>query len=178
MPTSWTSWAECLKACKRSWAKEAACCREARDSASASAAPWFVRMPAWCCSTSRSAAWTVSSAAACCGEHAQVWQKSTLLCVTHDVGATRDFERVLVVESGRIVEDGCPRELAAQPESRYRALLDAEGAVRSGLWASTCWRRLRLEEGRLTETTPEHGSPAGTPAVGGRLASLNGNGRH
>jgi len=87
----------------------------------------------------------------------QVWQGSTLLCVTHDLGETRDFERVLVVEGGRVVEDGCPAELAERPDSRYRALLDAEETVRSELWASEHWRRLRLEEGQLREQL--HPSP-------------------
>jgi ATP-binding cassette subfamily B protein len=79
----------------------------------------------------------------------RVWQGRTMLCITHDVGETRDFERVLVIDAGQVVEDGCPAELAADPGSRYRALLDAEVAVRRGLWASTRWRRLRLEDGRL-----------------------------
>jgi ATP-binding cassette subfamily B protein len=78
-----------------------------------------------------------------------VWQGRTMLCITHDVGETRDFDRVLVIDAGRVVEDGCPAELAADPASRYRALLDAETAVRRGLWASARWRRLRLEGGRL-----------------------------
>jgi ATP-binding cassette subfamily B protein len=79
----------------------------------------------------------------------RIWQGRTMLCITHDVGETRDFERVLVIDAGRVVEDGCPAELAADPGSRYRALLDAETAVRRGLWASAHWRRLRLEGGRL-----------------------------
>jgi ABC-type transport system involved in cytochrome bd biosynthesis fused ATPase/permease subunit len=79
------------------------------------------------------------------------WCDATLLCITHDVGETLDFERVLVVEDGRIVEDGAPRELAARP-SRYHDLLEAEEAVRTGLWASAEWRRLWLEGGRLGET--------------------------
>jgi ABC-type bacteriocin/lantibiotic exporter with double-glycine peptidase domain len=80
----------------------------------------------------------------------RLWQGSTLLCVTHDVGETLDFARVLVVEAGRIVEDGPPGELAARPGSRYRALLDAEREVREGLWESSVWRRLRMEGGRLS----------------------------
>jgi len=80
----------------------------------------------------------------------RVWHDATLLCVTHDVGETRDFDRVLVIEAGRVVEDGRPAVLAAA-ESRYRALLEAEEAVRCGLWASDRWRRVRLEDGRLHE---------------------------
>lgn len=77
------------------------------------------------------------------------WQGATFLCVTHDVGETLGFERVLVVEGGRIVEDGRPEDLAATPGSRYRVLLDAEQEVREGLWASGVWRRLRMEAGSL-----------------------------
>jgi ATP-binding cassette subfamily B protein len=79
----------------------------------------------------------------------QHWQKATLLCVTHDVGETLSFPRVLVIEEGRIVEDAPPAELANQTGSRYRSLLDAEQAVRQNLWASTAWRRLVMEAGRL-----------------------------
>jgi ABC-type multidrug transport system fused ATPase/permease subunit len=83
----------------------------------------------------------------------QVWREATLLCVTHDIGETRDFERVLVIEAGRVVEDGCPAALAEAP-SRYRALLDAEQALQSELWSGENWRRMRLEEGRLSEAIP------------------------
>jgi ABC-type bacteriocin/lantibiotic exporter with double-glycine peptidase domain len=82
------------------------------------------------------------------------WRGATLLCVTHDVGETRDFGRVLVVEAGRVAEDGPPEALAADRESRYRALLDAEQEVRVGLWSDGLWRRLQLDEGRLIEDRP------------------------
>jgi ATP-binding cassette subfamily B protein len=77
------------------------------------------------------------------------YQGATFLCITHDVGETRGFERVLVIESGRVVEDGSPTCLAQDPRSRYRALLDAEEAVRTGLWSSAVWRRLWLQSGQL-----------------------------
>ena len=79
------------------------------------------------------------------------WGRTTLLCVTHDVGETLGFARALVVENGRIVEDGNPAELARQVNSRYRALLEAEESVREGSWSSGRWRHLRLEDGRLIE---------------------------
>jgi ATP-binding cassette subfamily B protein len=81
----------------------------------------------------------------------QVWAGATLLCITHDVGETLDFDRVLVIEAGRIIEDGRPAQLAARPISRYRALLEAEEAVRTGLWSDARWRRLRMVEGHLEE---------------------------
>jgi ABC-type bacteriocin/lantibiotic exporter with double-glycine peptidase domain len=80
------------------------------------------------------------------------WAGITLLCVTHDVGETMGFPRALVVENGRIVEDGNPVELARRANSRYRALLEAEESVREGSWASGQWRHLRLDDGRLVET--------------------------
>jgi ABC-type transport system involved in cytochrome bd biosynthesis fused ATPase/permease subunit len=79
------------------------------------------------------------------------WKDITLLCVTHDVGETMGFPRALVIENGRIVEDGNPEELARQVNSRYRALLEAEESVREGSWSSDDWRHLRLDGGRLME---------------------------
>jgi ATP-binding cassette subfamily B protein len=79
------------------------------------------------------------------------WEGITLLCVTHDVGETMGFPRALVVEHGRIVEDGSPAELARRENSRYRALLEAEESVREGSWSSGHWRHLRMEDGRMVE---------------------------
>jgi len=76
-----------------------------------------------------------------------LWKEATLLCITHNVSATQAFERVLV-EGGRVVEDGAPAALAAQPCSRYRALLDAEAMVPERLWSGSVWRRLCLAGGR------------------------------
>jgi ABC-type multidrug transport system fused ATPase/permease subunit len=77
------------------------------------------------------------------------WRGATLLCITHDVGETLSFERVVVVDGGRVVEDGHPAALAADAGSRYAALLDAEEEVRTGMWSGGEWRRLRLQGQRL-----------------------------
>ncbi|MCB0162749.1 MAG: ATP-binding cassette domain-containing protein [Anaerolineae bacterium] len=79
------------------------------------------------------------------------WRDATLICITHDVDETQDFERVIVVEQGQIIEDGPPQTLLGRNGSRYQALLKAEEAVQTGLWQSAAWRRLWLEGGRLTE---------------------------
>jgi ABC-type transport system involved in cytochrome bd biosynthesis fused ATPase/permease subunit len=71
-----------------------------------------------------------------------------LLCVTHDVSETASFDRVLVVEDGKIVEDGNPARLAWK-ETRYRDLLDAERSVRGRLWAGDYWRRIWVENGNV-----------------------------
>ena len=81
----------------------------------------------------------------------RLWSSATILCITHDVSETLAFDRVLVVSKGQIIEDGRPEELAKRPASRYRATLDAEAAVRDGLWSGPGWRELTLEDGRLAE---------------------------
>lgn len=73
------------------------------------------------------------------GRARHLWADATLLRVTHDVGETQDFERVLVIDHGHVVEDGPPRDLLRQPESRYRELIEAEAAVRSGMWSGPRW---------------------------------------
>ena len=79
------------------------------------------------------------------------WSEATLLAITHDVAETKVFGRVLVIEGGRILEDGSPQELFAKPGSRYRALCDAESEVRENLWQGGRWRRLHMAAGVLTE---------------------------
>ena len=77
------------------------------------------------------------------------WRNQTLLCVTHDLAETQDFARVLVVEQGRIIEDGAPQILFAREDSRYRALIEADELVRQRIWQGDLWRRLRLSDGQL-----------------------------
>jgi ATP-binding cassette subfamily B protein len=83
---------------------------------------------------------------------------ATVLCVTHDVGDTTGFDRVLVIDGGRVVEDGAPAALLAQEGSLYRALVDADAALRSSLWAAGSFRRLRLDGGTLVEQPAEEAS--------------------
>jgi ABC-type bacteriocin/lantibiotic exporter with double-glycine peptidase domain len=111
----------------------------------------------------------------------EVWRQATMLCVTHDIEETLAFERVLVLDQGRVVEDGAPATLARTPESAYAALLAAERSVRSELWenaanaanaateaassidaargsqraatSATTWRRWRVEQGAVVDET-------------------------
>jgi ATP-binding cassette subfamily B protein len=79
------------------------------------------------------------------------WRGRTMLCVTHDLAETQGFDRVLVIEHGRIVEDGTPEELCSRTDSRYSQLLEAEEQTRSGAWGSSSWRRVRIHSGRIIE---------------------------
>lgn len=84
----------------------------------------------------------------------QYWSSATLLCVTHDLSETLDFGQVLVIDQGTVIEDGVPRELAANPESRYSQLLTSEEQARTRFWESNEWRRVRLHSGRVVEKIP------------------------
>jgi ATP-binding cassette subfamily B protein len=83
------------------------------------------------------------------------WAAATLFCITHDIAETLHFDRVLVVESGEIVEDGCPLALAERHESRFRSMLVAESELQQSLWSGDHWRRIRLEDGRVAEQRPQ-----------------------
>jgi ABC-type bacteriocin/lantibiotic exporter with double-glycine peptidase domain len=79
------------------------------------------------------------------------WRNATLICITHDIGETASFERVVVLAEGRIAEDGDPPLLAGSRDSRYRALLDAESALRLRLWSDPSWRTLQLRAGKIVD---------------------------
>ena len=85
-------------------------------------------------------------------EARQWWQDSSLICVTHDVNETLSFSRVLVVEAGRIVEDGFPSQLASK-DTRYRDLLHGEEALNQKGWKDKQWRKISLLNGIIK--TPE-----------------------
>jgi ATP-binding cassette subfamily B protein len=80
---------------------------------------------------------------------------ATLLWVTHDIEATLDLPRVVVLEGGRIVEDGPPKELLEAAGSRYGSLLRADRR-RHESWGTSgrIWRRLHLADGKLREDAP------------------------
>lgn len=87
--------------------------------------------------------------AACLAKLRVVWPDATLLCITHDIDSALSFERILVMDGGRIVEDAAPSELAARAGSRFRALLEAENTALQSLWADAAWRNLWMDGGRL-----------------------------
>lgn len=74
------------------------------------------------------------------------WRGCTLLCVTHDVDAAADFDRVLVVAEGRIVEDMECKDLSPETAPRFTELAGAMGAEG---WDDPRWRRLVLAGGTL-----------------------------
>lgn len=75
------------------------------------------------------------------------WTGTTMLCVTHNLEDAKQFDRVVVVEGGRIVEHGDPRTLAARPDSVFARICDEYQDRRSRIWGSR-WRRVHLLDGR------------------------------
>jgi ABC-type bacteriocin/lantibiotic exporter with double-glycine peptidase domain len=86
------------------------------------------------------------------GRAREHWREATLLLVTHDIVLAQEFERIIVVEGGRVVEDGSPAALKSHADSRYLALLRSEEQALARLWGAGGWRRWRLEQGGLTES--------------------------
>jgi ABC-type bacteriocin/lantibiotic exporter with double-glycine peptidase domain len=84
-------------------------------------------------------------------ESRRLWANITLLCVTHDVVQTQGFDRVLVVENGRVVENGKPADLLARETSRYAQLVRADEDNHEHLWRGDAWRHWWLEGGQLKE---------------------------
>ena len=84
-------------------------------------------------------------------ESRRLWRGVTLLCVTHDVVQTQEFDRVLVVEDGRVVENAAPSALLADETSRYAQLLRADEHNHKELWRGGTWRHWWLADGQLRE---------------------------
>lgn len=82
------------------------------------------------------------------------WPDATLLWVTHDVAETNRFGRVVVLDGGRIVEDGDPAELGARPGSRYAALVRGDREMHELEWGGAGWRRVWVDGGRIREGDP------------------------
>ncbi len=115
-------WSACRRVCRRCSAKAARCSPAARASACAWAGRCSPGAPAGAARRALPRA-RPPAAPRLLAEARRGGANVTLLCVTHDVGETRGFDRVLVVENGRLVEDGAPRR-------RWRAQLALPRAAR------------------------------------------------
>lgn len=80
-----------------------------------------------------------------------VWRNATFICVTHDIAETLSFPRVLVLDDGRVAEDGQPGTLAKDPTSLYARLLAADQAATTALWNDGQWAHWRLARGHVVQ---------------------------
>jgi ATP-binding cassette subfamily B protein len=94
----------------------------------------------------------------------EFWRDCTLLCITHDIAETQSFERVLVIESGRVAEDILPTAIDENSDSRYAQLLQAERDTHAAMWAADFWVRARVHAGRIIEEVPKQPKQSGRDA--------------
>jgi ATP-binding cassette subfamily B protein len=86
------------------------------------------------------------------------WPKATLICVTHDVAQTLEFQRVIVMHRGRAVEDGPPAVLAGNSNTLYSRMLESEHQGRRRLWSADTWRRVMVRDGTVGESAQAGGA--------------------
>lgn len=55
----------------------------------------------------------------------ECFQEQTIIMIAHRLKSLLDFDRVVVLDSGRLVENGAPRDLLADESSAFRALYSA-----------------------------------------------------
>lgn len=90
------------------------------------------------------------------------WKDATLMLVTHDIAETESFDRVLVIDGGRVVEDGDPAVLGKNPESRYATWVRSDRELRASEWSGGNWRKVWLSAGRVREEEQGSGSASGS----------------
>lgn len=82
------------------------------------------------------------------------WKSSTLFFISHDVSETMQFNRVLVIEKGKIVEDGSPDSLLKKENSNYKAMIDKHHEVHESFRNKVQWKKIWIEKGRLRQKFP------------------------
>lgn len=81
----------------------------------------------------------------------KLYRHATLLHVTHDVEDALTFDKVVVVESGQVVETGDPKTLLENSNSRFSSQLSAERALHEKWWRGDNWQRLYVVDGQVRE---------------------------
>lgn len=79
------------------------------------------------------------------------WSDATLLNITHDIAEAWSFPRVLVIDGGRVVEDGSPERLYHCKASRFRTLLETDEAAQKCVWSDPVWKAFEMHDGRLLQ---------------------------
>lgn len=64
-----------------------------------------------------------------------------MITIAHRASSLAWMDRVLVMDNGKLVEDGSPRDLLSGGESYYQAAIEKDGAkaVQSALEIATEW---------------------------------------
>jgi ABC-type multidrug transport system fused ATPase/permease subunit len=54
------------------------------------------------------------------------FEGSTVLAVAHRLATIVDFDMVVVLDAGRVIESGQPRELLQKPDGHFRRMWDQQ----------------------------------------------------
>jgi ABC-type multidrug transport system fused ATPase/permease subunit len=84
-------------------------------------------------------------------EARKTWAEATLFFVTHDITESLEFDRVVVLDRGRIVQDGSPEKLIADSDGAFSRMLQAQRQADREVWKGPDWRRICLDEGAFRE---------------------------
>ena len=79
------------------------------------------------------------------------WAEATLIFVTHDITESLEFDRVVVLDMGRIVQDDTPEKLVADGDGAFSRMLKAQRRADREVWRGPGWRRICLDEGTFQE---------------------------
>ena len=52
----------------------------------------------------------------------------TVLCIAHRIATVMDFDAIMVLDRGKLIESGPPLELLADPASEFRSLAKSHGS--------------------------------------------------
>jgi len=83
------------------------------------------------------------------------WHNNTLIFISHDVQDTVNFDRVIVMDNGKIIEDAAPKDLLSKEHSRYRAIIQNEQNIHQLFEKKVKWKKWWIENGKLVEASPE-----------------------
>jgi ABC-type multidrug transport system fused ATPase/permease subunit len=56
------------------------------------------------------------------------FKQSTILTVAHRINTILDSDKIMVMEAGRLVEEGMPQQLLDRPDSHFSALVGGMGS--------------------------------------------------
>ncbi|NDJ60835.1 MAG: ATP-binding cassette domain-containing protein [Chloroflexi bacterium] len=85
-------------------------------------------------------------------KHARTyWSNATLLYVTHAPEEAGDFDHVLIMAGGALVEAADAAALREQPGSQFQQMRAASATARQTIWGAAAWQRWRLGNGKLRD---------------------------
>lgn len=116
----------------------------------------------------------VSTAASVDAAIAERFAGVTTLSVTHDLEHALTLPRVIHIDGGRVVADGPPVELMADPDNAFAQMVAAHRAFAGSLDAADGWSTIHVGDGAVRcDPAPVEGAASAGGAVSGEPALLD-----